>query len=172
MLTMDDLILWWFHSLDNIFSLNFLQALVFNSKESAGVSEEIQGNFFFNNMLGKLHNMSKTNTNDGACRSGPAHSGGGGPATVHGQDQRWERAALLLRSGFSIKVSLCVCVCVRVLLLKQVSIDSEGIKRCSGLICMCCLVFECFVSLAASVGIALKLREKWWKGAAHFAPAL
>lgn len=69
----------------------------------------------------------------------------------------------------------CVCVSayvVRVLLLKQVSIDSEGIKRCSGLICMCCLVFECFVSLVASVGIALKLREKWWKGAAHFAPAL
>ena len=30
------------------------------------------------------------------CFSGPAHGGGGGPASVHGEAQRGEREALLL----------------------------------------------------------------------------
>lgn len=37
-------------------------------------------------MLTKLNNMTKTNTNGAGCRSGPAHGGGGGLATVHSQD--------------------------------------------------------------------------------------
>lgn len=83
--------------------LSLPQALVFNSEESAGVSEEIQGikkkslSYYSSSFSAKAQicTYAKSTTRHltfmcflSAALSGPAHSCGGGLASLHSQAQR------------------------------------------------------------------------------------
>lgn len=87
--------------------------------------------------------------------SGPAHSGGGGPASVHGEAQLWKWAAVLLWSGFPVKVSVCVCVHICAL----VSIIFMSVLR---RVCSCTFVlihfdFSCSKNLMVTFWVCVRM---------------